>query len=112
MKKILLYGMTGEKSCFLHVLLNAAQLHEAGHEARIIFEGASVRLVTVFEEEKNPVYLKVKGAGLIAGVCLACARTLGVYEGAAKSGLPFLSDMNGHAGMKPFLENDYEVVSI
>lgn len=112
MKKILFYGMTGEKSCFLHVLLNAAQLREAGHEAKIIFEGASVRLVKVFEEEGNPVYLKAKAAGLIAGVCLACAKTLGAYDDAVKSGLAFLSDMNGHAGMKPFLQEGYEVISI
>lgn len=112
MKKILFYGMTGQKSCFLHVLLNAAQLHEAGFEARVIFEGASVALVKVFEEEQNPVYLKVKAAGLIAGVCLACSKTLKVYEEAVNSGLPLLSDMNGHAGMLPFLNTGYEVISI
>lgn len=112
MKHILFYGMNGEKSCFMHVLLNAAQLHEAGHKVQVIFEGASVKLVPVFEEEKNPVYQKVKAAGLIAGVCLACAKTLGVYEAAQQSGLPFLSDMSGHAGIKPFLEAGYEVISI
>ena len=112
MKKILFYGMTGEKSCFLHVLLNAAQLHEGGHAVKVIFEGASVKLVKVFEEEKNPVYLKVKAAGLIAGICLACSKTLGVYEDNLASGLPMLSDMNGHAGMKPFLEEGCEAISI
>lgn len=112
MKKVLFYGMTGEKSCFLHVLLNAAQLHEAGHQVSIIFEGASVRLVKVFEDDRNPVYQKVKEAGLIAGVCLACAKTLGAYEDVMNSGLAFLSDMSGHAGMKPFLEKDFEVISI
>ncbi len=112
MNKVLLYGINGEKSCFLHVLLNAAQLHEAGLEVKVIFEGASVRLVKVFEEENNPVYRAVKDAGLIAGICLACAKTLGVYEDAAKSGLPFLSDMNGHAGMKQYVLHGYQVVSI
>ena len=112
MKKILFYGLTGEKSCFLHVLLNAAQLHEGGHAVKVIFEGASVKLVKVFKEEKNPVYLKVKAAGLIAGICLACSKTLGVYEDNLASGLPMLSDMNGHAGMKPFLEEGCEVISI
>jgi intracellular sulfur oxidation DsrE/DsrF family protein len=112
MKKILLYGMTGEKSCFLHVLLNAAQLSEGGYEVKVIFEGASVKLVKVFEGEKNSVYLKVKAAGLIAGICLACSKTLGVYEDNLASGLPMLSDMNGHAGMKPFFAEGYEVISI
>lgn len=112
MKKILFYGMNGEKSCFLHVLLNAAQLKEAGHEVKLVFEGASVKLVPVFERENNPVYRKVRDGGLIAGVCLACAKTLGVYDAVADSGLPLLSDMSGHAGMKPFIEAGYEVISI
>jgi len=45
MKKVLLYAMTGEKSCFMHVLLNAVQLHEGGAQVRVVFEGASVKLV-------------------------------------------------------------------
>ena len=112
MKKILFYGMTGEKSCFQHVLLNAAQLHEAGHEIRVIFEGASVKLVPLLESEKNPVYMKVKEAGLIAGICLACSKVLGVYEACVDTGLPMLSDMSGHAGMKPFIDQGYDVISI
>ena len=112
MKKVLYYGMTGEKSCFMHVLLNALDLHEAGHEVKVVFEGASVRLPAQFAADGNPVYLKAKEAGLLAGICLACAKTLGVYEASEGLGLPFLSDMKGHAGMKPFMEAGYGVISI
>lgn len=112
MKKILLYGMTGEKSCFMHVLLNAVQLKEGGAEVKVIFEGASVKLAPVFAQENNPVFEKAKALGLIAGVCLACAKTLGVYEAAKEAGFTFLSDMSGHAGMKPYLDQGYEVISI
>ena len=112
MKKVLFYGMTGEKSCFMHVLLNAMDLHQAGHEVKVIFEGASVKLPGKFADEKNPVFLKAKDAGLIAGICLACSKTLGVYEENEALGLPFLSEMSGHAGVKSYLEADYEVISI
>lgn len=112
MKKVLLYGMTGEKSCFLHVLLNAVDLHQAGHEVKVIFEGASVALPAKFAGEKNPVYLKAKEAGLLAGICLACSKTLGVYEANEALGLPFLSEISGHAGIRPYLEAGYEVISI
>ena len=112
MRKFLFYGMTGEKSCFQHVLLNAAQLAEAGHEVRVIFEGASVKLVPLLESENNPVYGKLKDQGLIAGICLACSKVLGVYEACVETGLPMLSDMSGHAGMKPFVEAGYEVISM
>ncbi|NLG58410.1 MAG: hypothetical protein GX540_08355 [Clostridiales bacterium] len=112
MKKVLLYGMTGEKMCFMHVLLNAVDLSGAGHEVRVVFEGSSVKLPPVFEQEKNPVYLKAKERGLLAGVCLACSKTLGVYDENLALGLPMLSDMSGHAGVKPYLEAGYEVISI
>lgn len=108
-KKYLFYPMQGQEMCFMHVLLNAMDLHEAGHEVKIVFEGASVKLPPVFEEKKLPLYLKVKEAGLIAGVCEACARTLGSLEAVLESGLPVLNDMQGHAGLKPFIEEGYEV---
>lgn len=112
MKKFLFYGMTGDKMCFLHILMNALDLTAAGMEVKLIFEGASVKLVPLLEEEKNPLYLKAKEGGLIAGICLACAKAMGVYEQSLESGLPFLSDMMGHAGMKPYINEGFEVISI
>lgn len=112
MKKILLYGMTGEKMCFQHNLMNALDMAEAGMEVRLIFEGASVKLVPIFEEEKNPLYLKAKSKGLIAGICFACSKVLGVYDQVKDYGIPLLQDMNGHAGMKDYITAAYDVISI
>src|SRR5690554_2696141 len=112
MKKILFYGMTGEQMCFQHILMNALDLHSAGGEVKIIFEGASVKLVPQFEKENNPLYNKAKKAGLIVGICLACSKVLEVYEENLKTELPMLEDMNGHAGMKKYLDEDYEVISM
>jgi hypothetical protein len=112
MEKILFYGMTGEKMCFQHILMNAVDMHSAGADVKIIFEGASVKLLTLFEEEKNPMYMKAKDAGLIAGVCLACSKVLGVYEQNKALGLIMLDDMFGHAGMKSYIQGGYKVVSI
>ena len=112
MSKVLFYGMSGEKMCFTHILLNALQLTEAGVETKIIFEGGSVKLLPLFEKENNPLYLKAKKNGLIAGVCLACSKGLGVYEECLASGLPMLDDMSGHAGVKNYIESGYQVISI
>jgi hypothetical protein len=112
MEKILFYGMTGEKMCFQHILLNALDLSASGKEVKIIFEGASVKLVSVFEEEKNPLYQKAKNEGIIAGVCMGCSKVLGVYEQNLSTGLTMLSDMSGHAGMKAYIDGGYRVVSM
>ena len=93
--------------CFQHILMNALDLDAAGGEVKIIFEGASVKLVSKFEDEGNPLYKKAKEAGLIAGICLACSKVLNVYEANLKSGLPMLDDMYGHAGMKMCIRDRY-----
>lgn len=112
MKKVLYYAMNGEKMCFQHILLNALDLYENNERVKIIFEGASVKLVPEFEKESHPLYMKAKEAGIIVGICLACSKSLGVYEENKKSGLPFLDDMSGHAGMKDYIQEGYEVVSM
>ena len=112
MKKILFYAMTGEKMCFQHVLMNALDLHKAGFEVKIIFEGASVKLPSVLKEESNPLFGKALESGLVAGICFACSKVLGVFEANLALGLPMLDDMYGHAGVKPYLEDGYKVLSI
>lgn len=98
--------------CFQHILLNALDLHSSGEEVKIIFEGASVKLVAEFEEANHPMYKKAKEARIIAGVCLACSKALGVYDENVKSGLTMLDDMKGHAGMKSYIKDGYEVISM
>ena len=112
MDKILFYGMTGEKMCFQHILLNALDLFSSGTEVKIIFEGASVKLAPLFEEEMNPLYKKAKEAGIIAGVCLTCSKALEVYDQNKNTGLTMLSDMSGHAGMKGYINDGYKIISM
>ena len=112
MKKNLFYAMTGEKMCFQHVLLNALQLADAGWQVKIIFECSSVKLPAVLTSEGNKLYQKALGADLIAGICLTCSRALGVYEANAVLGLPMLDDMNGHAGMRSYVTDGWQVVSM
>ena len=112
MTKTLFYAMTGEKMCFQHVLLNALQLAEAGSQVKIIIEGSSVKLPSILATEGNKLYQKVIEADLIAGVCLACSNALGIYEANAALGLPLLDDMNGHAGMRSYVVDGWQVISM
>ena len=98
--------------CFQHIFLNALDLVSAGAEVKIIFEGPSVKLVSVFEEEKNQLYQRVKDQGLIAGVCLVCSKMMNVYEVNKSAGLTMLDDMSGHAVMRSYIEDGYTVVSM
>jgi hypothetical protein len=109
MEKYLFYVMRGEKMCFVHVLLNALDLAEAGNEVKIILEGESVTLPKILEEERFGLYLKAKEKNLFAGVCYACSVQLDVLEFNKGLDYPLIKDMNGHAGMKTYIDNGYQV---
>ena len=114
MKKVVLFAFNGDPMCFIHVLLNAMDLAEKGMEGRIVIEGAAVKLVPEISKEGHPLhalYIKAKDKGLIDGVCLACSVKLEVKEAVETEGLKFLDDMSGHAGVAPYLENGFEVIT-
>ncbi|MEL3908544.1 MAG: hypothetical protein P1P64_05960 [Treponemataceae bacterium] len=110
MKKILIYAMEGKKMCFLHALMNAKQLKEKGYEVKIIMEGMACTLIKELETEKNKLYLNLKSDKTIAGVCLACSKVLGVYDENLASDIPLLDDMNGHAGILPYVTEGYDTI--
>ncbi|MBN2898685.1 MAG: hypothetical protein JXO44_07915 [Clostridia bacterium] len=111
MSKYLFYVMRGEKMCFVHVLLNALDLFEDGHEVKIIFEGESVTLPKVLESQKFEPYMKAKERSLFAGVCYACSAQLDVLEFNQGLDYPLIKDMNGHAGMKAYVDQGYQVIT-
>ncbi len=111
MEKYLFYVMRGQKMCFVHVLLNALDLAEAGNEVEIILEGESVTLPKILEVEKFGLYLKAKEKNLFAGVCYACSVQLDVLEFNQGLDYPLIKDMNGHAGMKAYIDKGYHVLT-
>ena len=113
MKKYALFVFNGDAMCFIHVLLNALDVHARGCEAKIIMEGGSVRLVDgLFQPGKlHGLWKKALEAGLVAGVCKACAATLESLADAEKHTLPLLGDMSGHPSMLTYREQGYEIIT-
>ena len=114
MKKYALFAFNGEAMCFVHVLLNGLDLAAKGQEVKIVIEGAACRLIPELGETVNPfhqLYNKAKEAGLIAGICKACAQKMGSLDAARAQGLTILEDMSGHAGMAPYLLDGYCIIT-
>jgi len=62
-----------------------------GHEAKIIIEGSSVKLVPELVKPENPLHglwKKNLEAGLIEGVCKACSGKLGTLAASASLHAP------------------------
>ncbi len=115
MRKIALFSFNGEPMCFAHVLLNALDLESRGHEATIVIEGSSTKLVGVFGEDPDlpfaARYAEAREAGLIGGVCRACAAKTGSLDAARQQGLTLLDGMSGHPAVGDYLERGYEVLT-
>ena len=45
MKKIRMFVFNGDPMCFIHVLLNAIDMHEKDYDVKIVIEGASTKLL-------------------------------------------------------------------
>ncbi len=114
MKKFALFVFNGDPMCFIHVLLNALDMDAKGHEAKIILEGASVKLIPELVKPENPLnglWKKNLEAGLVEGVCKACSGKLGTLDAAKEQGLKLLNDMSGHPGIAAYRDNGFEIIT-
>lgn len=100
--------------CFIHVLLNAADLKRKGHEVCIVIEGAATKLVQPLAEEGNPLHRqweKVKSDRLVDGVCKACATKMGTLAAAEEQGLALLDGMSGHPAMETYAAKGFTLIT-
>ena len=114
MQKVLLVAFQGEARCFVHVLLNALDMQQRGLSVKIIIEGMAVTLPPELNKPYHTFhdpYAKTKEAGLIAGVCKACAAQLGSLADVQAQGLTLLDDMNGHPSLGRYLAEGYTIMT-
>ena len=115
MNKTAIFAFRGNSICFVHVLLNAIDLHDRGRAVKIILEGEATKLIIDLRKPEHPLhalYEKVKKLELIDAVCKACAIKMGALEAAEAEGLKIADEMAGHVGMAPYIEKGYTIVTL
>jgi predicted peroxiredoxin len=122
MQRKILFILFAEDVCRqLHAFLYANDLHRKGYQIRIIVEGMATRLLADLEEAPPRLQKAVadaKTAGLIAGACLQASSGCGsaedrnIVDAIKARGVGFLSDLDNHAGIEPFIHEGYEVIAI
>ncbi len=112
MDKIVYFAFNGNPMCFTHVLLNVLDMDSKGIAVKLVIEGEAVKLVQVFEESQNPLYLQLKQKNLIDGICKACSAKLGALEYNSSVGIPLKGDMMGHPAMAPYAELGYTIITL
>ncbi len=111
---MVLFVFNGDPICFIHVLLNALDIRERGHEGKVVIEGAATQLIPELAKEGNPMnklWEKAKAAGLVSGVCKACAGKMGTLDAAKAQGLNLLDEMTGHPSMARYRQEGFEIIS-
>ena len=112
MDRFVIFAFQGNPVCFVHVLLNALDMHAKGKDVKVVLEGEAVTLVKKMTESKNPLFQKVVDLKLIDCVCRACSATLGVLEYNEASGLPVGGDMSNHPSFLSYMEQGYQVITL
>jgi hypothetical protein len=114
MKKLALVAFNGDFMCFVHVLLNALEMKERGHDVRIVIEGAATKLIPELALEGNPLrshYQKAKTGNLIDAVCRACSSKMNVLAAVEAEGLPLADEMSRHPSLARYIEAGYEIIT-
>ncbi len=115
MNKTAIFAFKGNPICFVHVLLNAIDLHDRGRAVKIILEGEATKLILDLRKPEHllhALYEKVKKLELIDAVCRACAIKMGALEAAEAEGLKIADEMAGHVGMALYIEKGYTIVTL
>lgn len=106
---IFVHSKEDEMAKFAHALMYAKELDEAGHEVKVIFDGASVKTLANMDPEKPvfKLYSAVKQLGIISGVCEYCSTAMGVNEAEIIADLPKQNEVNGHASIAEYVAEGY-----
>lgn len=94
-----------------HILLNAVNFHEKGHEVTTVLECASPKLLIGIADGsiKLPLFGKAMELGIIDHACKACTAAFSATEAAKKLGVPIKGELSGHSDMLKFVEDGYSL---
>jgi hypothetical protein len=114
MHKVAMFVFNGSPMCFVHVLLNALDMHARGDAVQIVMEGEATQLVAELAKPDHwlhALWQKAREANLVAGACKACAQKLGARADIETHELALLDDMSGHPGMAAFRDRGFEIMT-
>ena len=115
MRKIAIFAFNGDIMCFGHALLNAMDLHEKGHDVKLIIEGSATKLIADFQKPKTPFYElfnKCVNMGILESVCRACAGKMKTLKICLNKGYPLADEMSGHPSMEKYIASAYDIITL
>ncbi|MNJ56684.1 DsrE/DsrF-like family protein [compost metagenome] len=113
---IILHATEAEKGRAIHSLVYAQELHEAGHEVKLIFDGQGVLWINKFEEPShmmNPLFKAVKKLGVVEA-CGHCANSFNVTKEVEQANVSFSKDINAeeHTSIAVLVTNGWQIITL
>ena len=111
--KYLFVATDDNKMQLYHLLLNANNFKDKGHEVAVILECVSPKVLNGIADGsiKLPVFNRAMELGIIDHACKTCATAFSAVKAAQKLGVPLKGDLSGHSNLLPFAEDGYSIVT-
>jgi hypothetical protein len=111
--KYLFLATDENKMQLYHLLLNAVNFHEKGHEVTTVLECASPKLlIGIADGTMNlPVFDKAMKLGIIDHACKACSTTFSATAAAQKLGVALKGELNGHSDLLKFAAAGFSILT-
>ena len=96
----------------MNALQIARELHEAGDEVTVIFDGAGTQWVPTLSDPEHKYHRLFDGVKeRVAGACSYCAGAYGVKDEIESTEVPLLDEFDGHPSMRKLISNGYQVLT-
>jgi len=111
--KYLFLATDENKMQLYHLLLNAINFHDKGHEVATILEYASPKLLIGIADGtiKLPVFDKAMELGIIDHACKACSAAFSATEAAQKLGVALRGELSGHSDLLKFADAGFSILT-
>jgi hypothetical protein len=102
----------GNPSKVYRALQSAAELGQAGHDVKIIFDGAGTETLALISEPSHRFHRSLEAVRtLIEGACAVCAKSYDVNEKLEQAGFTLLRDYKGEASLNKYLVEGYQIIT-
>jgi hypothetical protein len=111
--KYLFLATDENKMQFYHLLLNAVNFHEKGHDAAVVMECASPKLLIGIADGtiKLPVFDEAMELKLFDHACKTCTAAFSATEAAKSLGVPLKGELSGHSDLLKFAKMGYSILT-
>lgn len=95
-----------------NALTTAREFREAGDQVTVIFDGAGVKWIPALsdpEHKYHRAFERVRES--VAGACAYCSTAYGVKDQVEASGVPLLSEFEGHPSVRNLITDGYHVIT-